>query len=177
MFLDQIEALKASIDRIRSRGISVPVDDIVLLRTLILVGRGLAQMTDEAMRPTGLGEAEFRVLMELYSRNDGVGNPGELCVGSSQSPANMSRITDTLVARNLITRDPSTEDRRRMILRLTSQGETLARDFVPAAFAPIRKLFATLSREARTQLLAGLNDIAKAFDASIAPPAPGSRAP
>ncbi|HKC15645.1 MAG TPA: MarR family winged helix-turn-helix transcriptional regulator, partial [Steroidobacteraceae bacterium] len=74
----------------------------MMFRTLVLLGRALAQLADEAIRPSGLGEAEFRVLMLLYSQPDGVAHPGELCPGSGQSPANMSRITDTLVALDMI---------------------------------------------------------------------------
>jgi MarR family transcriptional regulator, negative regulator of the multidrug operon emrRAB len=143
----------------------VPIADIMLFRTLVLLGRALAQLADEGMRPSGLGEAEFRVLMMLYSQPDGVGHPGELCPGSGQSPANMSRITDTLVALDMITRVPSAEDRRRMVLRVTARGEAFAREFVPAAFTPVRKLFASLSDTARTQLLTSLGEIAAAFDA------------
>jgi MarR family transcriptional repressor of emrRAB len=162
---EQFQAILAGLSRIEARGLPVPIADIMLFRTIVLVGRALAQLAEEAMRPSGLGEAEYRVLMLLYSQPDGVGHPGELCPGSGQSPANMSRITDTLVALDMITREPSAEDRRRMILRITARGEAFAREFVPAAFAPVRKLFASLSAPARTQLLTSLGEIAAAYDA------------
>ena len=120
---------------------------------------------------------EFRVLMLLYSQPDGVGHPGELCPGSGQSPANMSRITDTLVALDMITREPSAEDRRRMILRITARGESFAREFVPAAFAPVKKLFASLPDAARTQLLTSLGEIAAAYDAHTLATMSGTREP
>ena len=161
----QFQAILAGLSRIEARGLPVPIADIMLFRTLVLLGRALAQLADEAMRPSGLGEAEFRVLMMLYSQPGGVGHPGELCPGSGQSPANMSRITDTLVALDMITRVPSAEDRRRMVLRVTPRGAAFAREFVPAAFAPVRKLFASLSDPARTQLLTSLGEIAAAYDA------------
>ncbi|HKC17537.1 MAG TPA: hypothetical protein VKC11_12615, partial [Steroidobacteraceae bacterium] len=103
-----------------------------------------------------------------------VAHPGELCPGSGQSPANMSRITDTLVALDMITRDPSAEDRRRTILRITPRGVAFAREFVPAAFAPVRKLFASLSDAARSQLLASLGEIAAAYDAHSLSTAPAT---
>ena len=165
MLREQFQAILAGLSRIEARGLPVPIADIMMFRSLVILGRALAQLADDAIRPSGLGEAEFRVLMLLYSQPDGVGHPGELCPGSGQSPANMSRITDTLVALDMITRDPSAEDRRRTILRITPRGEAFAREFVPAAFAPVRKLFATLSEPARRQLLASLGEIAAAFDA------------
>src|SRR5258705_3644043 len=162
---EQFQAILAGLSRIEARGLPVPIADIMMFRTLVLLGRALAQLADEAIRPSGLGEAEFRVLMLLYSQPDGVAHPGELCPGSGQSPANMSRITDALLALDMITRDPSAEDRRRTILRITPRGVAFAREFVPAAFAPVRKLFASLSDTARSQLLATLGEIAAAYDA------------
>jgi len=79
----------------------------------------------------GLAEAEFRVLTTLFSQPDGVAHPGDLCSRADQSPANMSRICDALVGRDLITRVLSDQDRRRMVLRITEQGEELVRELLP----------------------------------------------
>ena len=50
-----------------------------------------------AIKPFGLAEAEFRVLTTL-SRNPTASRiPSDLCARASQSPANMSRISDALV--------------------------------------------------------------------------------
>jgi MarR family transcriptional regulator, negative regulator of the multidrug operon emrRAB len=161
---DQLQAIVRGARAVQARGLAIPADDAVLFRTLLLMGRALGQLADEAIQPSGLAEAEFRVLMQLYSQPDGVGHPGELCAGAAHSPANISRITDTLVARNLISRTPSEQDRRRMILRVTDEGEALIRRYLPAAFAQISTLFATLDVESRAQLLAQLTEIAGAYD-------------
>lgn len=164
MLTAQLKAIKTGIAAAQARGLKVSAENALLFRTLLLVGRALGTLADEAIRPSGLLEAEFRVLMQLYSRPDGVGHPGELCAGSAHSPANISRITDTLVERGLISRSASEQDRRRMILRVTPEGEQLIRRFVPAAFQRIGSLFETLSSESRTQLLSQLDEIAAAYD-------------
>ena len=164
MLTTQLQAIKTGIAAAQARGLDVPAENALLFRTLLLVGRAVGTLADEAIRPSGLLEAEFRVLMQLYSRPDGVGHPGELCAGSAHSPANISRITDTLVARGLISRSASEQDRRRMILRVAAEGEELIRRFVPSAFRQIGTLFATLSAESRAQLLAQLDEIAAAYD-------------
>jgi MarR family transcriptional repressor of emrRAB len=175
---EQLLAVQATIDRARARGLDVPAQDAILVRTLLLVGRTLAQLVDEAIRPSGLAESEFRVLMQLFSQPDGVGNPGALCTGAGQSPANMTRITDTLVSRSLISRVPSDADRRRMILRITPEGEVLVRQIVPTAFEPVHQLFGSLTAEARGSLLELLNEIAHAADAMCATSAlPQANAP
>ena len=124
-----------------------------------------------ALAQAGL-EAEFRALVTLYSRPDGVGHPGDLCAGTSQSPASMSRISDALVERGLITREMSVHDRRRMVLRVTQQGEELVRRLLPAMFAPLHDLFSDLSEAKQRQLLSVLKQLStKVCEASTPNPA------
>jgi MarR family transcriptional repressor of emrRAB len=164
----QIDLVQSTITRLQGRGLPVPADEMLLFRSLVLVGRALSQINDEAIRPTGLAEAEFRVLLQLFSQPDSAGHPGELCAGAAQSPATITRITDTLVARGLISRIHSDLDRRRMILRVTPEGEALVRRIVPAAFDPVKRLFASLDAGDRDCLTQHLQEIAAAFDALAA---------
>jgi DNA-binding MarR family transcriptional regulator len=68
----------------------------------------------------------------------------------------MSRISDALVKRDLITRLSSEQDRRRMVLRMTVQGEELVRRLLPQLFAPLRELFKELSDAEQQRLVAQL---------------------
>ncbi len=146
------EMLQASLLRLSARMPETPVAGILLCRLLQQVGRGMAAMLEQQIRPFGLNEAEFRVLSALFSQPEGVSHPSDLCTRTSQSPANMSRISDALVSRNLITRVLSDQDRRRMVLRITEPGEELVRQLLPVLFAPVRDLFKDFS-EAEQQLL------------------------
>lgn len=164
MLTTQLQAVESAMNAARARGLPIPVENALLFRTLLLVGRALGHLADDAIRPSGLLEAEFRVLMQLFSRPDGVGHPGELCAGAAHSPANISRITDTLVARGLISRAASDQDRRRMILSVTPEGEALIRSFLPTAYTQIGSLFARLSPDSRANLKACLAEVAAAYD-------------
>jgi MarR family transcriptional repressor of emrRAB len=64
----------------------------------------------------------------------------------------MSRICDALVSRDLITRVLSQHDRRRMVLRITAQGEELVQQLLPTMFVPLRAVFADFP-EAEQRLL------------------------
>src|SRR6202021_3865076 len=119
----------------------LPVTGILLCRLLLHIGREMAARFEQQIKPFGLAEAEFRVLTTLFSQPDGVAHPSDLCARASQSPANMSRISDALVRRDLITRVLSAHDRRRMVLRITEQGEDLVRRLLPTLFAPLREMF------------------------------------
>jgi MarR family transcriptional repressor of emrRAB len=157
----QFETLETNLQRLKARvpELDVPIAGILLSRLLQNLGRDMASLLDHQIRPFGLAEAEFRALATLFSRPDGAAHPSDLCAGASQSPANMSRISDALVERGLITRDMSVHDRRRMVLRITEQGEELVRRLLPTLFAPVHETFQDFSPEEQRQLIAQLKRI------------------
>ncbi len=130
----------------------LPFSGILLCRLVLHLGREMAAGFEQRLRPFGLVEAEFRVLTTLFSLPDGVAHPSDLCARADQSPANMSRISDALVSRNLITRVLSVQDRRRIVLRITEQGEDLVRRLLPKLFVSLRGMLAEFS-EAEQRLL------------------------
>jgi DNA-binding MarR family transcriptional regulator len=131
----------------------VPLNEILICRLVLHMGREMSTTLEQKIRPFGLAEAEFRVLTTLFSQPEGVGHPGDLCSRASQSPANMSRICDALVERGLITRVLSAQDRRRMVLRMTDEGEELVRELLPKLFAPLRGMLAGLPESDQRQLI------------------------
>jgi MarR family transcriptional repressor of emrRAB len=164
------ELLEANLKSLSLRMPGVPVTSILLCRLLLHLGREMAAMFEQKIRPHGLTEAEFRVLTTLYSHPNGVAHPGELCARASQSPANMSRISDALVDRNLITRVLSVHDRRRMVLRITAQGEELVRELLPKMFAPLKELMKEFPEAEQRELVAQLKRLWHSIDARRARP-------
>ena len=160
----QFDILEASLQRLSARMPDTPVAVIMLSRLMLNLGRGMAGMLEQQIRPFGLAEAEFRVLTTLFSQPEGVAHPSELCARTSQSPANMSRISDALVRRDLITRVLSAHDRRRMVLRITEQGEELVRRLLPLLFAPLREMLKDFSDADQQQLIAQLKQLGMKLD-------------
>ena len=154
--LAQFELVESNLQSLSRRVPDVPADGILLCRLLMHVGREMATMFEHQIRPFGLAEAEFRVLTTLFSQPEGVAHPSDLCVRASQSPANMSRISDALVKRGLITRVLSVHDRRRMVLRITGQGEEFVRHLLPRLFAPLREMLQDFPEAEQRQLNAQL---------------------
>ena len=155
----QYEKLEANLERLQGRMPNVPKSSILLSRLLQDVGRGMAGMLENQIRPFGLAEAEFRVLTMLFSQPEGSAHPTELCAKTSQSPANMSRISDALVTRDLITRVSSLHDRRKMVLRITEQGEDLVRRLLPKMWLPLNAIFGDLPDDAQKALIAQLKSL------------------
>lgn len=159
-----IDRIQSGMERVSTRFKSMPTESALLFRTLILVGRALGELVEEALRPYGLNDTEFRVLVNLYSEPEGTGHPGELCIAAQQTPANMTRITDALLARGLITRIPSVQDRRRQILQLTDAGRELLHKVLPTAFEGLRSLLAIMPAPELQHMTGQLRRIAGAID-------------
>ena len=153
---NQFQKLEANLERLHARMPDLPVSGVLLSRLLLHLGRGMASMLEQEIRPFGLSEAEFRVLTAVFSQPEGVAHPSELCARTSQSPANMSRISDALVARDLITRVSSLHDRRKMVLHITAQGEELVQRLLPKLFGPLREMLVDFSEEEQRHLISQL---------------------
>jgi DNA-binding MarR family transcriptional regulator len=166
----QFDLLEANLRALSARVPDMPLNEILLCRLLLHMGRDVAGKFDQKLRPFGLAEAEFRVLTTLFSQPDGVAHPGDLCSRAAQSPANMSRICDALVGRDLITRVLSDQDRRRMVLRITPQGEEFVRQLLPKMFAPLRGMLVGFPEAEQRQLIAQLKhlymNLQRALDAA-----------
>jgi MarR family transcriptional repressor of emrRAB len=166
--LCQFNMLEASLGRLRARMPEAPMAETMLTRLLLHIGRGISGMLEQQIRPFGLAEAEFRVLTALFSQPEGVAHPSELCARTSQSPANMSRISDALVSRELITRVSSVQDRRRIVLRITEQGEAVVRRLLPLLHAPLKEMFGEFSQAELQQLIVRLKRLGMKLDQVMA---------
>jgi MarR family transcriptional regulator, negative regulator of the multidrug operon emrRAB len=147
------DVMETNLKALAERVPDLPLTGILLCRIVMHLGRDLGAMLEHEIRPFGLAEAEFRVLTALFSQPEGVAHPSDLCSRASQSPANMSRISDALVTRDLITRVLSVHDRRRMVLRITEQGEDLVRQLLPKMAVPLREMLSSLSEAEQRQLI------------------------
>jgi len=163
----QYQKLDANLERLRARMPDLPKSSVLLTRLLLHIGRGMANMLEVQIRPSGLTEAEFRVLTTLFSQPEGCAHPSDLCAKTSQSPANMSRISDALVGRDLITRLSSLQDRRKMVLRISEQGEELVRGLLPTMFGPLREMFKDFSEEDQLQLIEQLKQLGTKLDQAL----------
>jgi MarR family transcriptional repressor of emrRAB len=119
-----------------------------------------------------LGEADFRVLSALFAEHEGGAYPSELCERTGQSPATMSRIGDVLVNRNLITRVLSARDRRRMVLRITDEGEALVRRVLPRLFDPLKGMFEDIGETDQLALIQQLKRVGARLGGRPANPIP-----
>lgn len=162
----QIQEMEAGLSRLQHQVPDLPITQILTSRLLVYLGRELSSMVDQRLRPYGLSEIEFRALMNVYSFRETAAYPSELCTSLGQSPANITRITDALVERGLISRLADERDRRRLVLKTTPQGEQLAQTLLPLMLKSVRASYQDFSPDALAQLLGSLKHLARAIDES-----------
>jgi MarR family transcriptional repressor of emrRAB len=158
MHAEQIASLEANLARMGQLMPEMPRRELLLVRLVRNLAHDLGLMLEHKVRPHGLGEGEFRVLTALYSQPQGTAHPGDLCARTTQSPANMSRITDTLVEQALITRLPSADDRRKLVLSITEKGTALVRAAMPELFGPLRHVCGHLTPDDQERMIAQLKE-------------------
>lgn len=163
-FVSQLELVEANLENLKTRVPDLPASGILLCRLVLHLGREMAARFEQQLKPFGLAEAEFRVLTTLFSQPEGVAHPSDLCAGASQSPANMSRISDALVSSGLITRVSSVHDRRRMVLRITAKGEELVRQLLPVLHVPLRRMLKDFPESEQRQLAMQLKRLGFALE-------------
>jgi MarR family transcriptional regulator, 2-MHQ and catechol-resistance regulon repressor len=132
---------------------------LVMLKAM----RALTRYAARGIEGTGLGDSDFRVLEVLLHK-------GPLPVNTigpivDLTPGSISIAVDRLVAKALVSRVESAEDRRVRMVTLTSRGRGL---IVPACrkhAAQMKKLFSELSPDELRALEVSLKKVGKHADA------------
>jgi MarR family transcriptional regulator, negative regulator of the multidrug operon emrRAB len=149
--IDRFKRLDEGIAGIREAIPEMP-QDATLCRMLLLLAEQMQAEFERKLRPYKLNDSEFRTLVMLFSRPDGTSTPGELCVYTSQGATNMTRIANALVKRGLITRGPSAQDRRRVVMQITAPGRRFVQKMLPGMFPRLQSIFKGFTQADRRHL-------------------------
>jgi DNA-binding MarR family transcriptional regulator len=119
---------------------------------------------NQALRHHRLSPAGRQALAIL----DGAGDPLSPTVIAERllvTTASVTSLLDTLERRSLVTRSPDPDDRRRVLVALTSDGKRAVDEFLPQMVALQTAMVAGLSEPRRRQLLESLSAIRDAITA------------
>lgn len=163
MPLSQVIQVEKNLRGIRRQVLEMPLVEYMVLRTAIIVGRDLNARLDRLLKPAGLAEGEYRVLMALFSCG-GSAFAGELCQALAQSPANLTRVCDALVKRKWVSRSLDANDRRKIRLSLQPAGEKLLRSLLPRISTNVAAVFDGFKASERKRLLADLKRLLAGID-------------
>lgn len=135
---------------------------------LLLALRKVIRATDlyskQLHKSTGLTAPQLLILREVALAPAGI-TASSVAQNITLSPATVSNVIDRLEQRELIHRERSTQDRRRVVLSLTPQGA----ERLSAAPRPLQEnfinKFQALADWEQSQLLAAMQRIAAMMDA------------
>lgn len=127
-----------------------------LIAQLSLVARKMGQlMQDDAERrvhkPAGWAHSSFRICFALWTM--GPLPPHRIAAVTNMSRASISAALKKILDDGLVTKEPSVEDQRSLLLQLTPKGETLTRETYEAHLDLEAEWFGSLTEAERMVML------------------------
>jgi DNA-binding MarR family transcriptional regulator len=146
-------------------------DTLHLLGALRRIAQSLDTYSKTIEHEAGLTLPQL-LLLEALRSEDEPPTAGRLAQRVSLTQGTVTSILDRLEARGLIRRTRSDDDRRRVIVTLTSRGRSLLAKAPPLMHADFLRGFSALTVDDRAGLLAAVDRIAalmRSIDVSAAP--------
>jgi len=126
-------------------------ESAALVTETILIGMKTIDCEMNHRRPVGVSVPQFRVL-GFIKHHPGV-SLSLVADHIGLTLPSMSSTVDGLVKRGLVIREPSTEDRRRVALNLTNDGQEAFESAARSARSRIAEILARLPSEKRTEVI------------------------
>ncbi len=134
-----------------------------ILRATELYGKELASAA-------GLSAPQLRVLQ--IAGEEGSATPSIIATRMGVSQATITTLVDKLVAKGLVTREPSQRDRRQTNVTVTRQGQVVLDDAPDALQQRYVRKFESLEDWEQAQIIASLERVAAMLDADDIDAAP-----
>ena len=168
---DLVQRLEDGIALVRNAYPQLPVEVVRVVRLTDLLSRAMFARLDAFFAEYGLTDTSWLFLTSIYTAPGGVRSPSEVGQVLAQSKPHMTRLADALLAKGLIRRAHSEQDRRRVVLAVTPRGRQLVERLLPQVWAQHQQIAAGLSRTNLAQLSALLAKWLTDLDASVSRPA------
>lgn len=116
---------------------------------------------------TGVTVAEWVILREMYGTESS--SPSTIAVRTGLTRGAVSKLVDRLSAKELVTREDRTDDRRYQSIALTTTGRRLVPKLAALADENDEEFFSSLSAKEREALVATLKKLVKAKELQKVP--------
>lgn len=143
---------------------------------LLRTGDEAFRLIEEHLAQHEITQGRFSVLMSLWRKCRAEGragplSPAELADQLGVTRATVTGLVDTLERSGLVTRTPSADDRRMMLVELTTRGEKLLQRVLPAHFRQMAWLMQPLDETERKMFVRLLTKVlARAAERPPSPP-------
>ena len=146
-------AAERRIEVTRRRLRDYPDQLVRLTRMITHLQKRHTDMANAVLRPYELNYVTYTAMMMMYGSEEQTATPSELSEATGEKPTNITRICDELLRKGLIERNPSTDDRRRVVVRLTREGERLVEQVQPELWRTLEQVYGGLSAAEQRQLI------------------------
>ena len=124
-----------------------------------MVSNNVSLSFSRKLESSGVTVAEWVVLREMYAE-DSKTSPGCIAQLTGLTRGAITKLVDRLLQKNLVSRSPSTEDRRFQEIQLTSSAKNLVPKLAALADENDAEFFSVLSASERKLLLGLLQKVA-----------------
>jgi len=125
-----------------------------------MVSNSVSHSFARKLEQKGVTVAEWVVLREMFEHGDRT-NPAHVAELTGLTRGAISKLIDRLLAKKLVTRESSADDRRYQDIALTRSAKTLVPELAKLADQNDGEFFACLSKKERADLVATLQRIAE----------------
>lgn len=137
-------------DHIITKPIKDPYSRLFL--NVMFTGVWLQQTVGQVLKPFDITEPQYNVLRILRGQQGASMNLYEIQNRMIQKMSNVSRLIDKLVAKKLVTRKESKENRRRVDITITQKGLDLLDELEPHILPIFKKISSNLTKEQAKQM-------------------------
>jgi DNA-binding MarR family transcriptional regulator len=102
--------------------------------------------------------------LAVIEGNDRPMTAGEISAAMHTTSGSITSLIDTLVKRNLVRRMDDADDRRKVLVEITSAGQELLDEALPSVVLRVRDLLAGLSVADRRQMFALIEQLHSTID-------------
>ena len=153
-------------NRSHERGALLPereaVDDEALVSAVLLASRALVAIAVRSLTatPADVTLAQYRLLVLLASRGPQI--PSAIAADLGAAPSSVTRLCDRLVAKGLITRRGSTDNRREVLLSISAAGRQVVDAVTRMRRSEIERVVRAVPPGRRAGVIEALNDLGAA---------------
>jgi DNA-binding MarR family transcriptional regulator len=133
-----------------------------LTRAVFAAQSSVLRHGDTANAAFGQSSARWRVMFNVAHGN---GSVAEIARETDYARQSVQRLADALVADGLATYAPDPDDRRRQIITLTANGNTVLAEMEADFDRWSKRLVQTLGKESVTQTIEHLHELRRVLDA------------
>lgn len=131
------------------------IADAVLTASRVLIAIAARSLAGE-----DISLPQYRALVILASK--GPERLAELAEALSVNPSSATRLCDRLISKQLITRIQTSDDRRGVTLKLTTQGRSLVDDVTERRRQEIYRVISAIPEDERAHLVTALQALSRA---------------